>query len=178
MEINLQQLQRSHINLFLHSPPDNRLLEIFANGKRFSHKHVAHDDLKAVGHEWHHCVRLQSPTPGDDAKPLERGAMTQCLEELGASTEVWLFQPARINKNKSMGNSRLGRFQTRGKTTRSWGAGKWSNQCPPPSVSLTQAITFYLLALAVWHNKPDIASSELLLASYSWTVCAQGQGHK
>lgn len=93
--------------------------------------------------------------------------MTQCLEELGAGTEVWLFQPARINKNKSMGNSCLGHFQTRGKTTHSWGAGKWSNQCPPPSVSLTHAITFYLLALAVWYNKPDIASSELLLASYS-----------
>ena len=47
------------------------------------------------------------------------------------------------------------------------GAGKWSNQCPPPPVSLTHAITFYLLVPAVRHNKPNIASSDLLLASYS-----------
>lgn len=133
MEINLQKLQKSHFHPFPHSPPDNGLLEIFANGKRFSHKHVAHDDLKAVGHEWHHCVRLQSPAPGDDAKPLERGAVTQCLEELGAGTEVWLFQPAGINKNKSMGNSCLGRSQTRGKdTAHSWGVGKWIKQCLQP----------------------------------------------
>lgn len=50
-EITLPQLQISHISLFPYSPPDNRLLEISASSKRFSHKHVAHDDLKAVGHE-------------------------------------------------------------------------------------------------------------------------------
>lgn len=128
-EINLQELQKPHIHPFPHSPPDNGLLEIFANGKRLSHKHVAHDDLKAAGHEWHHCVRLQSPAPGDDAKPLERGAVTQCLEELGTRTEVGLFQPAGINKNNSMGNSCLGCSQTRGKdTAHSRGAGKWTPQ--------------------------------------------------
>lgn len=37
--------------LFPHSPPDNGLLEVSANGERFSHKHVAHDDLEAAGHE-------------------------------------------------------------------------------------------------------------------------------
>lgn len=133
MEINLQELQQSHIHPFPHSPPDNGLLEIFANGKRFSHKHVAHDDLKAAGHEWHHCVRLQSPAPGDDAKALERGAVTQCLEELGTRTEVRLFQPAGTNKNNSMGNSCLGCSQTRGKDTAHWwGAGKWMEQCPWP----------------------------------------------
>jgi len=93
--------------------------------------------------------------------------MTQCLEELGARTEVRLFQPARINKNKSMGNSCLGRFRTRGKTAHSWGAGKWSNQRPPVPVPLTHAITFYPLVPAVRHNKPGTARSDLFLATYS-----------
>lgn len=88
---------------------------------------MAHDDLKAVGHEWHHCVRLQSPAPGDDAKPLERGAVTQCLEELGARTEVRLFQPAGINKKQLNGQ-----FMPRKDTAYSWGAGKWIKQCLPP----------------------------------------------
>lgn len=50
-EINPQQLQKSHTNPLPHSPPDNGLLEISADSERFSHKHVAHDDLKAAGHE-------------------------------------------------------------------------------------------------------------------------------